>query len=208
MKLTEYHHIIEFADGGSHNVGNLILLCPTCHSEFHSPNNNINEAELITRKSFHKDGDRIAGNMQFFASENKVKCGGLFLVNHTSLITFGKMDVLSLVKIGDKFMIDCRFYDATGNLIMWMSRNRYWVVDSFSIKTDKTSFEISSPNYPDNKITIRQVDDYFLMDFKNYHKGSTIEFGTEGLKIGGELIDFSVVGNGTIDANKKGIISL
>ncbi len=113
------------------------------------------------RKSFHKAGDRISGNMQFYAAENKVKCGDLFIVNHNPLLAFGKNPVFSLVKYGEKFLIDCQFYDDKGNLILWMSKNRYWVIDSFSIKVDKTFLEISSVDFPNNNLKIKQIDDYF-----------------------------------------------
>ena len=208
VKFTEYHHIIEFSDGGEHTSENLILLCSTCHGEFHNKKGDIKEGELINRKSVHSAGDRIAGNMQFSADENKVKCGDLYIINHNPLLTFGDEPVLSLIKHGNEYLLNCRFYDENGNLIFWMSKNRYWTIDSFIIKVTRNSIEITKEDQKDNYLKIEQVDDYFKLECKNYHKGQVVEFGSSGLSINGRGIQFAIGGSGTLDVNGKGAIRI
>lgn len=207
VKLTEYHHIVEFSDGGEHTLENLILLCPTCHREFHNKTGNIQEDELITRKSIHQAGDRIAGNMQFSADENKVRCGDLFIINHNPLLTFGDEPVIYLVKHRDKYLLNCRFYDMDGNLIFWMSKNRYWTIDSFIITVTKTSIKIIKENDSNNYLKIEQIDDYFKFECRNYYKGHIVQFGDKGCLIDGEF-KFAIEGSGTLNANGKGAIRI
>ncbi len=58
QKLIERHHIVDFSKGGEHSVGNLILLCPTCHTQVHR--NEISHEELMNRKSTHIKGEHIS----------------------------------------------------------------------------------------------------------------------------------------------------
>lgn len=207
VKLTERHHIIEFHAGGENTTENLILLCPTCHSEVHKKDGNIKENELILRKSIHSKGDRITGNLPFDAPTSKIMAGQLAIVNHNHLIAFNTEPVFTVEKHGDAFVISCRFYNNKGDLIFWMSKNRYWSISDFDVSVNKKSLTIFNPETENNYIKIEQIEDYFKVNFKNYYEGAVVEFGDNGIEVSGKgFMKFQ--GEGIFDANGKGFINL
>ena len=207
VKITERHHITEFHSGGENTVDNLILLCPTCHTEVHAKNGNIKKDELKLRKSNHTKGDRIAGNLPFTPETNRVRVGDLNIINHNPLLAFSEEPVFSLVKHGNAFVISCRFYDINGNLIFWMSENRYWATSFFEVSVAKNSLTISNPNDQNNFSRIEQIDDYFKVHFKSFYRGHQIEFNDQGVSISGKFFQ-QIGGEGTFDAKGKGFINL
>ncbi|UKB80963.1 HNH endonuclease [Chryseobacterium sp. MEBOG07] len=134
-KLTERHHIEEYSKGGKHEVDNLILLCPNCHTQVHK--NEISESDLLKRKSTHLKGDRLSGGIQFDINTLRVKLGNNFFENVPILIMINKENILGLQKVNNNILLNCRFYNEQGYLIFWMSANRYWAQSDFIIRSKK-----------------------------------------------------------------------
>ena len=214
IKLTEKHHIIEFSDGGENVAENLILLCPVCHEEVHKSNSPIDREELILRKSTHLKGDRIAGNMPFDAPTNEVRVGTFAIINHNPLLAFNKEPVLALSKHGDGFVVDCRLFNKKGDLIFWMSKNRFWANSDFAVSLNNKKLQISNNKTPNNYITIEQIKHYFNIEFINYSRGRVVKFGDNGVEIKSEDNKFTppifmkIGGEGTLNVNGKGAINV
>ncbi len=203
--IMEQHHIKEFAEGGEHVEGNLILLCSNCHTEVHKPDTKIKLDDLLLRKSTHLKGDRIGGNVQFDIQTPKIKFGSIFVVDANPFLSFKREPVIELEYINDAYSLSCRFYNKTGELIFWMSKNRYWCPASFEIIQSAKSIEIKAKNQ-NYKLHIWQTDDYLNLLGENYSRGNKISLTNEGLFVNNTSHPFNMQfrGNGTIVMQNKG----
>ena len=207
--LMEQHHIVEFAKDGVHSEENLILLCPNCHTEVHMANSKINVEDLLLRKSTHLQSDRIGGNVQFDIQTSKIKFGSIFVEEANPFLSFKRVPVIELEYLNNAFYLSCRFYTKTGELIFWMSKNRFWCPSSFEIKQEAKSIEISSKN-KNYKLNIWQTDDYLNLLGENYNRGNKISITEEGILLNNNKhpINMKLMGNGNIIMNNKGFINL
>ncbi len=185
VKLTERHHIKEYSKGGEHSVENLILLCPTCHTQVH--NNEIDESDLITRKSTHLKGDRISGGIQFDINHQIVKIGNNLFEDTPIILNINGKSILQLQKVNNDFLLSCMFYDKEDNLIFWMSLNRYWTNSNLTVTSTKNEISISDNNN-DNKIKLWIEDEKINVSGKNYINGSCIEYSPVLLKVDGNTV--------------------
>ncbi len=197
-KLTEKHHIKEYSDGGEHIVENLILLCPNCHTEVHKKDGNIKVDDLLKRKSTHIKGDRISGNLQFDVTESKIRMGQTFYQNFGSFLSFGGEKVIWLDFQNGEYFLNCRFYNKGGDLIFWMSRNRYWSPSSFEIEFTGKSIEIRNSINKVYNLKIWQVADYLCIQGSNFHNGNAITIDSDKTVLGGLTIQGAgaIIGNG------------
>jgi hypothetical protein len=204
-KLTERHHIKEFSEGGTHSIENLILLCPNCHTEVHKKEGNIKLEDLLNRKSTHLKGDRISGNLQFDVKECKIKMGQTFCQNFGSFVSFSGEKIIWMEQINNEYFLNCRFYSKNGDLVFWMSKNRYFAPKSFNILMKDKSIEITNSIDKSYYLKIWQIDDYLCLLGSNYHKGNTMTIDSEKMNLGGIVIS----GNGTLIGNgQNGLLNM
>ena len=187
VQLTERHHIVEYSKGGQHTVENLILLCPNCHTQVH--NNEISEAELLQRKSTHIKGDRISGSIQFEIVDPIVKLGNSIFNNVPILLRYKEEDIIELRKNkNDNYILTCRFYDIYGNLIFWMSSNRYWSNSNFEVIYRKNELSIKNTDNELNNLRIWIEDNQLYLTGNNYINGNLIDFSPDYITYGNKII--------------------
>ncbi len=181
-KLTERHHITEFAKGGEHTTENLILLCPNCHTQVHR--NEISTEELIKRKSNHAKGDRLAGGVQFALKQPLVRLGKAQFRNVPILLMYREKALITIKESNGEFFISTRFYNQTGDLIFWMSSNRYWTSCDFYIQSKKNELIIINNEDENNNLRIWQSDDALNVEGKNYIGGMLVNFNPMFIQLG------------------------
>lgn len=185
-KLTERHHIIEFSQGGNHTTENLILLCPNCHTQVHK--NEITIKELIERKSTHAKGDRLSGGVQFEMTEPFVRLGNAQFKDVPILVMYRQEPIISLNEINHLFFLSTRFYNSKGDLIFWMSSNRYWTTSDFSIQSKKDELIIFNNEDENNKLRIWEMNGVLNVEGKNYINGMLMDFNPFYIRIGNSKI--------------------
>lgn len=196
VKLTERHHIIQFSNGGEHTVGNLILLCPNCHTQVH--NNEINTLELLNRQSTHLKSDRISGGIQFDLTQPNVSLGSAKFINVPVLIQWKDEPLVSLQYKNGEYFLNTRFYDKSGDLIFWMSSNRYWAKSSFTVITKKSELIISNEESSDTFLHIWQYDQTLNIEGKNFINGNVLDFSPDKIQIGNSIFSAFNAANGKI----------
>jgi hypothetical protein len=127
VALTEYHHIHEFAEGGPSTAENLILLCPTCHSEVTS--GKITSAEIAQRRSeLAGHVTRGSGNLAVPAGKLTFGMGNVGLLNGERFLVVNDETARVSVRVkGTRLLVSLQYFDADGRLVAWMSDNRWWV---------------------------------------------------------------------------------
>jgi hypothetical protein len=155
--LTEQHHIEHYALGGAHTVDNLILLCPNCHTQVHQ--GTISTTELRQRKSTHLEGDRIGGNVVFYLERPDFKVGGNRFINTPRILIYRGNPLFDWKrKNNGKIMLEVRLHDSNGNLIFWMSDNRYWAPSDFRATATKTELNINCSDSPFFNLRVYKLD--------------------------------------------------
>lgn len=194
VKLTERHHIDEYSGGGQHTVENLILLCPNCHTQVH--NNEIPITELVKRKSTHIKGDRLSGGIQFEIIEPLVKLGSSIFYRVPTLFKYKEENIIELKKDkNNNYFLSCRFYDINGNLIFWMSSNRFWADSNFEITQKKNELIIINTINEVNNLRLWMENDHINLIGNNYINGNIIEFSPDYFKYGNKYIQSFSVSN-------------
>ncbi|MDM1555795.1 MULTISPECIES: HNH endonuclease [Chryseobacterium] len=186
IKITERHHIFEFSKGGGHTTENLILLCPNCHDQVH--NNEISAYDLIKRKSTHLEGDRIAHGIQFDIQEPIVRLGNATFDNVPILIRFREENIIEFKKLNDSFILNCRFYDQTGELIFWMSSNRYWCPSDFVVTSRKNQITITNEKNEFNNLKFWIEDGQINLVGNIFLNGISMEFSPSFFRYGNRII--------------------
>lgn len=181
-KLTERHHITEFAKGGEHTTENLILLCPNCHTQVHK--GEIKTEELVQRKSTHLRGDRLSGGTQFEVREQNIKIGSALFKNVPTLLMFKENPLIYFKESNGEYFLSTRFYNKEGELIFWMSSNRYWSQSDFVITSKKVELIIVNEQDANNKLRIWQDDQFLNIEGKNYVNGLIIDFAPSHILVG------------------------
>ncbi|MGA1978908.1 MAG: HNH endonuclease signature motif containing protein [Bacteroidales bacterium] len=184
-RLTEKHHIVEFSRGGPHNVENLILLCPNCHTQVHG--GEIKTEELEKRKSNHTKGDRIAGGVQFDLKEPIINIGNAQFIHVPILLQFREEPLIELEEKDGEYLLSTRFYNRTGELIFWMSSNRYWTNSSFTIISKREELLIVNNDLEGNKIRIWQNNSTLNIEGANYLNGMALNFNPKFMQIGNSV---------------------
>lgn len=172
VKHTERHHILYFGKGGEHTEENLILLCPTCHTEVHSANSKISVDDLNLRKSTHLKADRFSGSLQFQIAENRIRFGMTTIEDFNHILKLGEETAIKLEKINDEYFLSCMFYSKSGDLIFWMSSNRYWTIADFSVSLGKQFIEIRSSTSDKNFLKLWQENNTLCLEGSNYYNGN------------------------------------
>jgi len=185
-KLTERHHIIEFAKGGEHTTENLILLCPNCHTQVHR--NEISTEELFKRKSNHSKGDRLSGGIQFELKQPFVRLGNANFRNVPILLMYKEEPLITLREANGEFNLNTRFYNKVGDLIFWMSSNRYWTSSDFSIQSKKNELTIINNKDENNKLRIWQGNNVLNVEGKNYINGMLVNCTPFHVQIGTNMM--------------------
>lgn len=179
VKLTERHHIEEWSKGGKHEVDNLILLCPTCHTQVH--NDEIDQEELIKRKSTHVKGDHISGSIQFALKESVFKLGDAFITNCPVLLAFKEKPVLGYQESNGELLLYASFYNEKSELVFWMSSNRYWTLSEVDVKFSRDEISISNKTDKNNQLRIWKQDDTLNIEGVNYLDGFPVFFNPDSI---------------------------
>jgi len=178
-KLTERHHIVQYSEGGENTLENLILLCSNCHTQIHR--GEINVEELKKRKSNHLKGDRLSGNLQFELKDPHVQLGGATFKRVPILIQYKQQPLLTLWQYNKDFFLNASFYDCKGDLIFWMSSNRFWSHSKFDVIMKKTDLRIINTEDGKNYLHIWQNNDYVCVEGINYLDSKPLIFSPTSL---------------------------
>lgn len=161
--LTERHHIYPFSLGGSHSKDNLILLCPNCHTQANSGKISIDE---LQKRRLNLTGkiDRESGCLSINKEYFEIKVGGNFFVNCRNILVFNDIPLISMQNKNGYLLLSLKLFNKNGNLICWMSDNRWWLErnslldfrhtkDEFSI-TDKNNVKLIEVRITENLVDI------------------------------------------------------
>jgi len=124
--LTERHHIYPYSKGGTHTEDNLILLCPNCHTQTHSGNISVDEL-MKRRKSLTGKVDRASGCLSINKEYFQVDVGGNHFINCANILMFNDIPLISVKNDKGYLLLSLRLFNEEGNLICWMSENRWWL---------------------------------------------------------------------------------
>lgn len=197
--ITDRHHIEEFAEGGKHTVENLILLCPNCHRQTH--NHEISKVELKHRINTHLEGDRFGGNINLQINNRKVIAGGATFIDVPILIRIQETNIIEFQKMKNgKFTIKTRFYDPDGNLIFWLSNNRFWTATPFIVTSERNSLFIKARNTP-QYLDIRLKDDFIEIKGINFYNGNILHFTDKYLDINSNKFSSIGLEGGSVGIN-------
>lgn len=191
IHITERHHIEPFYLVQEHKEDNLILLCPTCHTEAGS--GKISESELKERRiSISGEIDRSSGSLSVPQKALQIDVGGNHFVNCKNILMFNDNPLISVENDNGYLLVSLKFFDEKGNLVCWMSKNRWWVEGSLvkNFKHTKNQLLIlDNQNEPilrlDIKDNLIEVQGYmFIKGNRISFSKSSINFGSGGQFIG------------------------
>jgi len=169
--LTDRHHIEEFSDGGLHTENNLILLCPNCHRDTH--NGNISKQELIKRKSTHLKNDRVSGGIRLSSEQLKIRVQNTLFIDTPNMIVCKDETILGARLENNNLLLSVKLFDLAGNLIFWMSDNRYWCNSDFEIQSGKDKLEIID-KISKKFIKLETTGDIIDLNGRFYYNGSDL----------------------------------
>ncbi|WP_138994018.1 HNH endonuclease signature motif containing protein [Larkinella sp. C7] len=196
--ITHQHHIFEYAQGGLHTPENLILLCPNCHDQVHKGEIPIDE--LIKRKSTHMRGDRFPGLLLTNTENHLIRIGGSSFLNVQDALIVLDEPMISLRIENGRLFLSVRFYNKKGDLIFWMSRNRYWAPSSFRILTSRPGeIRIIDRADTDHYLRIWENGKSICITGNSYFKGIPIKIDERKIAIGPEGEANIIVGGGVIN---------
>lgn len=209
-KITEKHHITEFSNGGEHTVENLILLCSNCHTEVHNKTGKINEEDLLKRKSTHLKGDRLAGNLVFELKSNLILLGELSVQGFKNILSFKKVPVISFEfdEEREEYYLNCKIYNKNGDLVFWLSKNRYWAISSFNINANKDTLEITNDKNDNYYLKFWLENGKLRFIGKSYHKNNIFEVNSSEIKIGNDKNNQRFSGDGTLISDGGNLINM
>lgn len=154
INLTDRHHIVEYSDWWEHSEENLILLCPNCHRQVHDWK--IPHKELIIRKSSHIKNDRISANFNIDINELQFNIWWNLYQWIENILVYKNEKIVSANIINDNLLFNIRLYNIEGDLIFWMSQNRYWSLSKFNILCNNNSIYIYENSLIKDYIKITQ----------------------------------------------------
>jgi hypothetical protein len=145
--LTVRHHIKSFKLTKSHSANNLILLCPSCHTQAHSGKITMDE---LKERRINLTGkiDRSSGCLSINKEMFRIDVGGNHFINCKNILMFNDTPLVSAINKDGYLLISLRLFNKAGNLICWMSENRWWVENKaiLNFKFSKDKFSISASN--------------------------------------------------------------
>lgn len=185
VHLTERHHIEPFYITQEHTEENLILLCPNCHTEAGSKK--ISQSELVKRRlSLTGKIDRSSGSLSIQQGNINVDVGGNHFLNCKNILMFNDNPLISVENDNGYLLVSMKIYSEIGNLICWMSKNRWWV-EGGAIKDfihSKNSLKIVDEN---NEPILNLVISSRLIEIQGYLfiKGKKISFSKDNIELPG-----------------------
>lgn len=117
-----------------------------------------------------------------------MKLGNAQFKEVPTLVKYKKEPIISLSELNNIFYLSTRFYNKEGDLIFWMSSNRFWTVSSFSIQSKKNELIIVNNEDENNKLRIWEMDGALNIEGKNYLNGMLMDFNPSYLRIGNTII--------------------
>jgi hypothetical protein len=179
--LTVRHHIQPFSLGGPHSEDNLILLCPDCHSEAHL--DKISQDELMKRRiSLTGKVDRSSGclsiNKEFF----QIDVGGNHFINCNNILMFNDIPLIQVRNDKGYLLISLKLFNDQGNLICWMSDNRWWVENEAILNFNFTKNTFSIIDKKSSQILQLNIKDYLIEIFGQlYLLGDVIQLSKNAI---------------------------
>jgi len=155
--LTERHHIIQCSLGGKSSEDNLILLCPNCHNQTHK--GKIQVEELLERQiELTGKVDRSSGCLSINGEKHIINIGGSHFINCPNILTLNDIPLIQAKNENGYLMLSLRLFNEDGNLICWMSDNRWWVENNqiLDFKYSKNKFIINHSDRNVLKVIIRE----------------------------------------------------
>lgn len=198
VNLFERHHIKEYALGGENSADNLILLCPTCHTEAHK--GAICNDELLQRKrELNGNIDKSTGNISVNGTPIFIAGGTRYEGGIERILVHRDLDYLKIECINNHLQVSLRLYDAEGKLVFWMSKNRWWVENEniFDFEFNKSSLVIKSDEI-DSILEIKIVEDEVRLLCQMYINNILIKFDENQINIGQSTFRIGrIIGNST-----------
>lgn len=193
--LYDRHHILEFHLGGEHSLENLALLCPNCHRLIHR--GIINPLDLLNRCASQKKGDRLNGMVEFGISEpitisfgsscKTIDCPIPLQFKETPLISYS-------LSGANEFLLSCRLFDRSGNLILWMHDNSFWTTSEYKCTLENGRLVVRSA-VEDPFIELTRVDENSVkLLCINYLGGLKVDVTEEHCRFGTNTIQGNLHG--------------
>nr|WP_299169567.1 HNH endonuclease [uncultured Allomuricauda sp.] len=188
VNLFERHHLKEYALGGENTADNLILLCPTCHTEAH--NGGIDNVELLNRKKeLNGKIDKSAGNISVSGTPTFIAGGTRYEGGIERILVHKDLDYLKIECINNYLLVSLKLYDAEGKLVFWMSKNRWWVENDkiFDFKFNKNSLLVKSDEI-NSILKINVEEDIVRLQCQMYVNNTLVNFDENEINIGQSII--------------------
>jgi hypothetical protein len=167
----EFHHVNPFGEGGEHSVENLILLCSECHDLYHDGKIDIEELKLRNSPLGHVRGDRIPATFITTLAELKVRFGSISTEDASDLIIVGGRKIFGVEKLHNRLLVTCNLYNKADQLYLWMSNNRYWVSDEYTVSFGIDFFEITRLKDDQTVIRLYRDGNELVLDGNFYCRG-------------------------------------
>jgi hypothetical protein len=157
-------------------------------------NGEIRPEGIITGKSTDLKEAYIRDGLQFTLGKHFVRLGNCEFRNVKVLLQYQTEPLIKLAEQNGEFLLSTRFYDCSGELVFWMSSNKYWAKHEFSVTSQKNQLLISNIG-SDNSLRIWQQDDFLNIESKNYVKGMALHFTPTRCKLGNSVFESKAVSN-------------
>jgi len=129
----------------------LILLCPTCHTQAHS--GKISYDELMNRrKSLTGKVDRSPGYLSINKEYFQLDVGGNHFINCINILMFNDIHLISVKNDNGYLLLSMKLFNKEGNLICWMSENKWWLENEAILDFKHTINEFSITDTQNSKV--------------------------------------------------------
>lgn len=196
VHLTERHHIEPFYIVQEHTEDNLILLCPNCHAE--ATSGKISADELKTRRiALTGEIDRASGSLSIAQGEFQIDVGGNHFIKCENILMFNDNPLLSVENDKGYLLVSMKIFNESGNLVCWMSRNRWWIENSsiLDFRHSKNNLTVIDKD-GDQMLNIAVRRQLIEINGYLFIKGNKISFSKEKIEFGqgNRMIDCTFIG--------------
>lgn len=203
--LTERHHIKEYSIGGSNRAGNLILLCPNCHTDAHTGGISYDELRE-RRKRLSGYIDRSSGCLSVSGTP-PLRIGGTDVAGVERIVANGDRDYLLAERHRGHLVISLELYNREGFLICWMRRNRWWVENGsiFDFRFSKRAFSVRATS-EQTAVKVRTAKKRVVITGRMYVGGAHFEFDSESFRVERQGGGGATIRVGRITGTKESVV--
>ena len=136
--------------------------------------------------------------MGFEMSEYVINIGGVTFLRVPTILAYKGESIISIIEKNKQLFLSTRFYNEHGNLIFWMSLNRYWAPANFNVHVGEKELIIINRNDANTNLAIWEEEGRINLMGKNYLGGMLINFNTSFLAIGNTIFQSYPVIDGEV----------